>query len=248
MERRNRNILVILIAIVIVVAVFSSFGLSLFTGDTPHIVLPTPSAADQPGEDPGSTPAANGPVRVEVTPDTVQSVIATLSRPESYYREVTIEDYWGDGESGRTTAKVWTDSHWTLVEATGPAGTVRTSLVGDGTVRIWYGSRAGSLTAPADEYSADLEGQRIPTYEDVLALDKDAITDTGYEEKGGLSCIYVETVVDGLDYRERYWVSVDTGLLAAAETWDGDELVYRMSSYNLERPVPAGVLPEEEGG
>ena len=42
MERRNQNILIGLIAIVIVIAVFSSFGLSLFTSPTPTSTLPTP--------------------------------------------------------------------------------------------------------------------------------------------------------------------------------------------------------------
>ena len=173
MEHRNRNILVICIAAVIVVAVFSSFGLGIFTADTPEIVLPTPSASIQPGDDPGGQSTGNGSVRVEVTPDTVQSVIATLSRPESYYREITIEDYWGEGESGRTTAKVWADANWTRVESTGPAGLVRHSLVGEGQVQIWYGSSVNIFTTPADEYSSDLEGQRIPT------VSRPAVTTSG---------------------------------------------------------------------
>ena len=45
MERRNRNILVGLIGVVIVIAVFSSFGLPLFASPTPTIVLPTPRSS-----------------------------------------------------------------------------------------------------------------------------------------------------------------------------------------------------------
>ena len=40
MEGRNRTIFVVLIAIVIVVAVFSSFGLNLFAPAAPEITLP----------------------------------------------------------------------------------------------------------------------------------------------------------------------------------------------------------------
>ena len=45
MERRNRNILVVLIGIVITVAMLSSFGLGLFSPDTAKIQLPTPAAS-----------------------------------------------------------------------------------------------------------------------------------------------------------------------------------------------------------
>ena len=76
--------------------------------------------------------------------------------------------------------------------------------------------------------------RRIPTYEDVLALEQEAIAAAGYEERGGLACIYVETTPNELGYTERYWVSVNTGLLVSAERLDGEELVYRMTAYAVE--------------
>ena len=104
MERRKRNLLVVLIGIVIVVAMVSSFGLGLFAPDTAKIVLPTPEVSQQPGGEPGEQ---SGLVLVDVTPETVQSVIRdTLSRPDRYTRAVTIEDFWGEGESGTTHADV----------------------------------------------------------------------------------------------------------------------------------------------
>ncbi|MFR4559848.1 MAG: hypothetical protein ACLT5P_00590 [Flavonifractor plautii] len=94
---------------------------------------------------------------------------------------------------------------------------------------VWR--RPHGPSGPADGHSADLEGQRIPTYEDVLEMEQDAIAAAGYEEKGGLACIYVETGEDALGYVEKYWVSVDSGLLVCAEQWKGEELTYRMTSY-----------------
>ena len=41
MERKKRNLMVVLIAAVIVVAILASFGLRLFVPDTAKIVLPT---------------------------------------------------------------------------------------------------------------------------------------------------------------------------------------------------------------
>ena len=42
-----------------------------------------------------------------------------------------------------------------------------------------------------------------------------------------------------LGYGERYWISVDSGLLVCAETRLEDQLVYRMTAYGVERPLPA---------
>lgn len=234
MERRNRNILVVLIGIVITVAMLSSFGLGLFAPDTAEIQLPSPAVSQ--------SPAPTGEeeyVRVEITTDTVQHVVEhTLTRPESYGRNVTIEDFWGEGESGVTHATVWVDGGWTHTTATLPGGTVRHSIVGDGTFWLWYEGNTRVLTGGADEGSADLEGQRIPTYEDVLKLKQSEIADAGYEEKEGVPCIFVETVPDSQGYVECYWISTDSGLLSCAETKLEDQLIYRMSAFSVDRPVP----------
>lgn len=234
MERRNRNILVVLIGIVIAVAILSSFGLGLFSPNTAQIQLPTP-AASQTMEPVGEEEY----VRVEITTETVQYVVKhTLTRPESYGRNVTIEDFWGEGESGVTRATVWVDDGWTHTTATLPGGTVRHSIVGDGQFWLWYEGNSRVLTGEADEDSADLEGQRIPTYEDVLKLKQSDIADAGYEDKEGVSCIFVETVPDSQGYVERYWISTDSGLLSCAETRLDGRLIYRMSAFSVDRPVP----------
>ena len=230
--------MVVLIAAVIVVAMVASFGLRLFVPDTAKIVLPTPAASASPGQEPG---ADSGLVRVDVTPETVQAVIGqTLTRPESYTREVAIEDFWGDGEQSSTTARVWVDGGWTMTEAALPGGAVRHTIVGEGQFWLWYDGDSTALTGPADERSADLEGQRIPTYEDILALDTADIAAAGYEERGGLACVWAETVPNALGYVETYWVAVDSGLLVSAETTLDGTLTYRMTAYTMERPAPSG--------
>lgn len=230
MERHNRNILVALIAVVIIAAVFSSFGLSLFAGPTPQIVLPTPAPT---GQEPGDESQGGG-VRVEVTPDTVQSVIAALDRQESYSRVVT-----STLEGATAAASVWVDGAWTRADMLLPTGRIVHTIIGDGRVWRWYDSDPATVTWAADGISVDVDGQRIPTYEDVLALDKSLITDAGYQEKNGYACVYVQADVPELDQRERYWVSADNGLLVAAETETGGEVVYAMASNAPEIPVSA---------
>ncbi len=229
MERNNRTILVLLIAIVIAVAVFSSFGLPLFAGPTATITLPTPLPAET--EDPGNMEQMGG-TRVEVTPDTVQSVIAVMDRLTSYSRTVTTTL-----EGASATAYVWVDGDWTRADMDFPSGLTAHTIVGEGRVWRWYDSGQNVLSWPADGASVDVEGQRIPTYEDVLELETDSITAAGYEEKSGEACVYVEVTVPELSQVERYWVSESTGLLWAAETEAGGELVYSMAANAPEAPV-----------
>ncbi len=232
MKRNDRNVLVILVVAAIVVAVFASFGLPLFYGDTATITLPTPAPSDQ-GTQGGEEQALG--VRVEVTPETVQSVIAAMSRLDSYSRTVTTTL-----RDATTTAQVWTDGGWTRSVLTAPNGLTVHTIVGQEQVWRWYEGDREAVSWPAEEGSRDLEGQRIPTYEDVLALDKETITAAGYQEKNGASCVYVEVAIPELNQVERYWVASDSGLLWYAETETGGEIVWAMSATTPETPVSAG--------
>lgn len=239
MEKGNKMVLALLITVVILIAVFSSFGLNLFSGGTPEVVLPTvnPSGAEDPVQSGGS--GDTGDLVVEVTPQNVQNVIATLARPESYYREVTLETFWGESGSAAATAQVWVDKGYTRIDTALSEGTVEHTIVGDGRRYRWYNSEREWFETDAGENDADLM-QRIPTYEDILTLDPAAITAAGYGEKGGMDCVYVEVADEELGYLERYWVSVERGLLVAAETLKGERTVMRVSAYSVEIPVRSG--------
>ena len=243
MGQKNKTVLALLIAVVIVAAVGASSLFNLISPGAPAVVLP---AATEPGstEEPG-TPGGDFFTPVEVTPETVQSVIETLSRPSNYARTVTILTAVGGDAYAADTARVWVDGapdttwpRWTQTERTRPTGQVEHSIIeetgeGEGTLYLWYNNDREYRSYPADRWSADLS-QRIPTYEDVLALERDSITDTGYEEKSGTPCIYVEVEDPELHYRQRYWVSVSDGLLVAAETVKDGQVVLSASASGME--------------
>ena len=67
-------------------------------------------------------------------------------------------------------------------------------------------------------------------YEELLELPTESILSAGYEQRQGESCILVEYTSGELGYRSLVYISVSNGLLMGAETYDGDTLVYRMSS------------------
>ena len=237
MDKGHRNLLAVLVAVVMAVALFSAFSINLFH-QTPAVVLPSLSPAST---DPPPNQGETGDYkRVEVTLDTVQQVVATLERPDSYSRTVNVETVGGTGTAGATTASVTVDGGWTQSQLTLPDGRVSHSIVGEGKRYVWYDNQRRWQEYDASDRSADL-AQRLPTYEDVLAAEAERIVEAQYVLTGALPCIYVVVAEPELGYLESYWVSVDTGLLVRSESSKDGEVFYRMSGYTVETPAAPGL-------
>ena len=234
MEDRKRTMLAVGIIAVVLLAVPYSFSINLFAVP-PALELADPNASSS-VKPSGEAPDANGGIVVEVSTQTVQSLIAFLARYESYSRTVNVEYYSGGQCVGVVSAQVWADGGWTRADVTLSSGRVEHSVVGEGRLWLWYDQEASVYVGPAGEMSADL-AQRLPTYEDVLALDKSSITSAGYVERDGLPCVYVEAVRPELGYTERYWISETSGLLMAAEAEKDGEVIYSMSSHEVVSPL-----------
>lgn len=239
MEGKNQNILVALTAIVIVVAIFSSFGMNIFSNITMEVPRESGEGAPTP------TPGTGELTRVGVTPETVQAVIATLARPERYYRTVTVTY---EGVDTATVSQIWARDGWVRTSTTLSSGLVRHTLVGEGTCYTWYGGSSQWSSAPADEFSADLEGAGIPGYEDVLKLDKQSITRAEYTQYQAMNCICVEWEEDGA--RQTYYISVEAGslgLLVGAARYEGETAVLSMTASAVQlNPItfPSFQLPD----
>lgn len=197
-----------------------------------EIVLPdTDSSQDQSSGDTGSDSALQ---EVKVTPSTVQAAVATLERPEAYRRTVTVEQMWSGG-SGSYEITMAVSGPWTRTDRTMPDGRVRHTITGRETVYVWYNSERDVYSAPVGEITADDE-LSIPTYEELLTLETERITAADYRSISNVNCIYAEAR-EGT-YTLRYWVSVESGLLVAAEKLAGDETVYRMASLTVDQAGP----------
>lgn len=236
MDSKKRLAIAIAITCLIVAAIFASFGRSLFFVQIPSITL---ADVNEGGDASDSSGVQDGDQywQVAVTPETVQSIVATLSRPDSYYRELTVETLWSGG-SYASPVQYWEDGGWAHTRQVLASGAVRHDLTGPETAYYWYEGSTAWGTFPADERSSDL-AQHIPTYETVLELDPESITGAGYELRGSLPCVYVE-VQEESGALERYWVSTDSGLLISAERELNGALVYRMTAYSqIQAPCPA---------
>ena len=220
--------IVILVVLVVLLMLMSNLRRSS------RVVLPDTSTS---AGDSAEQPSGGSAIQVvEVTPETVQAAIATLHRPAAYSRSVTVEYLWNGGSStSEITASV--SGGWSRTDRTLPDGQTRHTITNGETTYIWYNSEADVFTGPAGEISPDAE-QTIPTYEDVLALPPEQIAQADYRMVSDVRCIYVETAEDDWGYVQRYWVSVDTGLLAVAERLQDGETVYRMAALTVDETAP----------
>lgn len=229
MGQKDKWVFSTLIVLIVVIAGVASFGMGIMGDSLPEIKIPSLDELGWKGELSGEDISTDF-VQVSVTPKTVQNVIATIERRPSYTGTVTMRMHYDDQVS-LSESTVWVDGEWTRVMTSLPNQTMgnQHTIVGGEMAYRWYDYDRAVSQWYASENTADI-AQRIPSYHDVLELDVDQISAAGYVEKNGYNCIYVETFLDGLNYWEKYWVSVDTGLLVWAETYYNDQLILQVES------------------
>ena len=200
-----------------------------------HIVLPDITKDPVSGSESIGL-SDNSGVTIAVTPETVQDVIETLSRPQNYVRNLTVETLWSGG-SGSVQITAAVSGLWTRTDVYQTDGRVRHTMTDGADTYIWYDSSRVYYQGNAGDIDADDE-QHIPTYEDILTLDIPQIAMADYRTFSEQSCIYVETVQDDSGYLQRYWVSVDSGLLIGAERLYNGDTVYRMAAQPVLEELP----------
>ena len=224
------------VAAAVLVIVLIVLAVNLLPGsapDTAQVLLPEETSSLAP-DDAG---AAEEDRVISVTPETLQSALSTLTRAQEYTRTVTAESFWSGGESERSI-DVAVSGGSTALTVT-ESGKVKHILLLGEEKHIWYDGSAQVYSGPAAEKDAD-EYQGILTYEDILTLDASAIREAGYEQYAGEQCLFAEYTQGVFGYVSRVWVSMESGLLMGSETYDGEELIFRVSA-----TAPVLTAPEE---
>jgi hypothetical protein len=230
---------IILIALIIGVSLLVSY----LSRDVREIPLPGASASSSPAEN-SDIPEDNGLEFVVVTKDNVQNVIATLNRPVSYTRSVLIENMYEGGMTPPYDIRASVYGGSTAMKISSPGISVNKNVVIAGDrLYIWYdGDKTPyvrPLESPEDGKRSSDEYQMMMSYEDILRLDKSSIKDAGYMEYGGgEKCIYVQYVTELLRYKVKCYISVESGLLIHAEKYDGDKLIYKMTTSDFSPSEP----------
>jgi hypothetical protein len=237
--RAREWLLYLLAALGILALAFLSLRLGWFDRETAPVLLPETTASPPDGEGASGTGSL---VSVSVTPETVQAVIATLARPDSYSRHLRVESRWEGG------SRAWLVDAWQK----GSSGRIRLRpedgkgpekniLTRDGTLTVWYEDPEAAFRRASDALASTDALQMIPTYEDVLALEQEQIAAAGYVLRDGAWRIMAAAGEEPSGYLTVYYISIETGLLEAAERWDGETLIYSMTAQ-----PPDLAAPEDE--
>ena len=195
--------------------------------------LPDDSAALPGGEEEPDSSASLS--IVEITPETVQQAVATMTRPAVYVRTVRITTHWSGG-SRTVDVQTAVREPYTRMDVQTAGGSTRHLLTDGERTCIWYDEEREWAEFPSGDFTED-EEQRILTYEDLLELPTEEIVAAVYRDYKDLSCICVLTAADKEGYDTAYWISVDTGLLVAAITRQDGETVYEMESLTMDTAV-----------
>jgi len=200
--------------------------------DTAPVILPNSDQVT------GSPTPADAALYAQITPETVQAVIAAIHRPEGYTRTVSVEDFWGENTSQVTDFTVQVSGQKAKILTLTSAG-IKSILVTEDGTWIWYGDDEKNAfhTSSTVGYDGD-QWLRSLTYEELLDLPADAITAAGYEEYDGIWCVYASYQTTYFGYDCTVWVSVADGLLRASEIYDDGTLIYRMTGGAVDTAIP----------
>ncbi len=243
--RRMLPILAVLALIAAVVVLALCFG--WFDTATAPVILPETTALPTSS---GGGESGGGPTLAEVTPETVQAVVRTLTRPDSYSRRMLVNSYW-EGGSQNWQIQVWQKNGVTRISisSAAPGEPEKNLLLADGELCIWYGDSQEIFRTAAGRDLPEDTLQMLPRYEDLLELDPAQIEDAGYVRLYGTWRIMAAVREQPTGYLMIYYISIETGLLEAAERRDGDRVIYRMTSEQADLSAPEDgvfLLPGEE--
>ena len=232
-------------AIVVILAatcVISALVFGMDSGETAPVVLPDAPQESGNVAAPQDDDGADRNV-LDISPENVQTAIRSLERPESYF--VQISTYLTASAGTRETLiSMWVSGEKTRSIITS-VESVKNILTDGGKYWIWYTDDTESIfSGRAEDKAAALAEalNGLPDYTAVLALAPESITDAGYTEFEGVSCIYAAAQEgDGLE--SRYYISVENGLLKAySRLENGEEVFSLVSEFSDLSPDESGVF------
>ena len=201
--------------------------------DAHQISVPSPAV------DSGGGINHDGVTRIEVTPETLKVSLGTLARAESFSRTYAIKTFWNGGES-ESDLSYWQKGANIRLSITN-SGTVRHILVRGDDLYVWYDGYSGVFKSKLSESNVSKEVDMFSgllTYEELMDVPQEDIQDAGYADRSGQPCIYAVYKSGELGYVSHIYISIDTGLLLSTEKYDGDTLVYSMSSVSPDLSTP----------
>jgi len=216
--------------LLIAAAIGAMLLMPFLRNDGAAIVLPdTPLPIDSPHD---AQPDALD--RVEVNKYTVQAIISTLERPDTYSREIVIESFWEDGQA-TWVVDVSVTEGITSLSVSPPVGPDKKIIVTPTALYIWHvGDRSmfiGSPDSSGDLYRIADEWQMLFTYESILELDINDIVNADFTEIDDQLSVFVLYHSPMLNNVRTYYISLELGLILSVVEYDSSGmLIYRMTA------------------
>ncbi len=250
MKKRSTTALLAALAVV-AAGVFVSLFLSFSNQDPAHVIT-LPGQGSAVIDTAPEIEEENRQMMQQLTVDAtnVQSVIASLSRPENYQSQSELTYFYRDTQH-TVRSQLWKLGNRIRTSQLAEDGSSsENAILTDAWVYLWGGD-SSYVRFAREEQDADLYS-RTPNYEDVLQLSSTDILAGEIREIDGRMCISV-TSKDPLTGEQENWcVLVENGLLLYADgTLDGvPTYAYRMTELQLEQPdealflLPDGTVPQ----
>jgi hypothetical protein len=232
MDKGKMTVFAVMAAVLLTSAIFVVFLITTAEGnDSPKIYLPPAPSGGGSGTGGNMTDpdiSSDEKTPIEITPGNVKTVIMNLERPESYSAEITVEYFWSGGSSSLVRMISILDGVARLRYFDREGLPTENYIHVDGYTYAWAeGSPDYSIYAETDITLDDIS--QIPTYEDILSADDGSIISAVYEYYNDEPCVRTDISDEGSGYVRKYWVSLLKGILWAAEYYEGDRMVYRMT-------------------
>ena len=205
-----------------------------------EIALPIMSLPDATGTE----AVPNNIDMLYVSEENIAEVVASLNRPAAYSRDIMVESFWDSGNNVYNFNVSVRDGVTAL--RTFFNGTSKNIVITDECTYIWYTGDSVPIQVKNTNAAADDKYQMIITYEDIMALERSQIISAGFISDASGPGIFVRYVSGPFGYVTEVYVSIELGLITGAEQYDGETLIYRMSTgvCSLETPSDTGfVLP-----
>ncbi len=242
MKKRSTTALIAAMAVV-AAGVFVSFFLS-FSNQYPEHVITLPGQGSAVIDTSPEIQESNRQMIQTITVNTsnIQSVIASLSRPESYQCQSELTYFYRDAQTVMKN-QLWKQGEWvrtSQLSDDGQAG--QQALITDSWVYLWSGEES-YVKFPRQENDADLYSL-APTYEDILQLDSAHLMTGEVRDVDGRMCLYVSSRDPLTGEQEQWYVLVENGLLLYADGTLGDVPTYtfQLTELQLEQPEDARFL------
>ena len=249
MKKRSTTALIAAM-FVVAVGIFISFFLSSNQSDSYTISLPGQGSAEIDTSHEIGDSNRDQVKTITITAENIQSVIASLQRPESYHCQMSTIYYYRDVQT-TMKSELWRSSDRVRIsQFTAEGQAAQQTLLTDDWVYLWGDSTTFSRYA-RQEGDTDLYS-RIPSEEDLITMDVSQILVGELREQDGALCLYAETQDLVTNEIEQWYILVENGLLLQASgTLDGvNTYTCYMTSLTLDDAddalfvLPDGTLPE----